>query len=90
MTRILACLCLAGIAALSPVRAADCTTLEQMHETVLAAGGRIAGAADYAGAVTDTTIIVETGSAIMLLGFKGGCFVGAIVIEPQIEAKPLT
>jgi len=40
--------------------------------------------------MTDTTIIIETGQAIMLLGFKGGCFVGAIVIEPQLEAKPLT
>ena len=73
-----------------PARAAECTTLEQMQETILAAGGRIAGAADYAGAVTDTTIIVEAGSAIMLLGFKGGCYVGAILIEPRLEAKPLT
>jgi hypothetical protein len=32
-----------------PARAAECTKMEQMQETILAAGGRIAGAADYAG-----------------------------------------
>jgi len=77
-----------ALALSSYAHAADCTTLEQAQEAVVASGGRIAGAADYAGAVTDTTIIVETGQAILLLGFKAGCLVGGIVIEPQLEAKP--
>lgn len=88
--RILTCLCFAALVATSPVQAQDCTTLEQAQEAVVASGGRIAGAADYAGSISDTAILVETGDAIVLFVFKGGCLVGAAFLEPKAEVKPLT
>ena len=73
-----------------PGKAADpaCKTIEDLEADTEAAGGTIAGAAYYNGQTTDTLIVIETVDSILLVGFKGGCYVTYIALEPRAEETP--
>lgn len=89
---IVCCIMLAGlllVLAFAPVaRAAECRLTEDAFaESVKAQHWTIVGAANYDGAVTDSVLIVETDSAIVLVGFKDGCWVAGPVALENVRDK---
>lgn len=64
----------------------SCYPMDAMVKDLEAGGGKIVGVANYNGAVTEL-LIVQTKEAIMLVGFKAGCFVGYQAIEPAVPMK---
>lgn len=72
----------------SPAFAQECLTYQQVLDNVEANGGKVVGAASYAGAQTTEMLIVETPELILLMGFDAkGCLVGQMAVE---ASKPGT
>ena len=65
-----------------------CTTEDQIIEAAGATGAHVVGAAYYDGAQTDTMLVIETADAIVIYGFRDGCVVGAMVVEPRSQDVP--
>lgn len=77
-------LLIAGALALacSPALAQDCTTYQQVLDTVEADGGKIVGWASYEGSQTTQMLIIQTPALILLMGFDAkGCLVGQMAVE---------
>ena len=91
MLRSLALAGALSLALMFPAFAQDaqesCYPMDAMVKDLEAGGGKIVGVANYNGAVTDELLIVQTKEAIMLVGFKAGCFVGYQAIEPAVPMK---
>lgn len=68
--------------------AEPCQTPEQVAALVAADGATITGAAYYRGQMTDSLLVVETDTAIVLYGFKDGCMVAMMALEPREPVTP--
>jgi len=86
-------LLLAGVMslALSPVLAQDngatCYPYAALIHDLEEAGAKVVGAASYHGTQTDELIVVESADVISIVGFKDGCYVGTMEIEPAVPQK---
>lgn len=71
------------------VRSAEpCQSPDQVAKLITDDGGTIAGAAYYRGSTTDEMLVVETREAIVIYGFKDGCLVAAVALEPRSVGTP--
>lgn len=67
----------------SPSLAQECVTYQKALDNLEANGGKVVGAASYAGSITAEMLIVETKDLILLMGFDAkGCLVGQMAVEP--------
>jgi hypothetical protein len=85
--RLIAGLLLLALMSPAAAQEATCYTMDQMVKDLEAEGARVVGVANYVGTQTDELIIVQTPAAIMLVGFKAGCFVGYQTIEQAAPQK---
>jgi hypothetical protein len=75
---IAAALALASVPAIGQ----ECTTLDQMLESVETNGDKVVGSATYDGIQTEQMIIVQTPELILMMGFDAkGCYYGMMAVE---------
>lgn len=85
---ILICLVIALAAPLVSYADEPCQSPEQVSQLVTTDGGMVVGAAYYRGSTTDEMLVVETREAIIIYGFKDGCLVAAVALEPRSVGTP--
>lgn len=66
------------LGSLSPVNAQEqakppCQTVADLEAATKAAGAKIVGGASYDGDVTDSLVVIQTATRILLVGVKNGC-----------------
>lgn len=66
---------------------ATCYPLDQLVKDLEAAGAKVVGVASYAGTMTDELLVVQSETAISIVGFKDGCYVGDMQLEPAVPQK---
>jgi hypothetical protein len=80
---VAACASLFMSIATSPARAQSiCYTQAQLEQDAKAKGRKIVGGASYDGAETDSAVVVQTNTDILIYGFRDGCYVGFTQLEP--------
>ena len=77
----------------SPTIAAEptsgiCYTEAQLEKDAKAKGRKIVGGASYDGAETDSSVVVQTNTDILIYGFLDGCYIGFTQLEPVAKPKP--
>ena len=64
-----------------------CYTEAQLETDAKAKGRKIVGGASYDGAETDSSVVVQTSTDILIYGFLDGCYVGFTQLEAVAHPK---
>jgi hypothetical protein len=65
-----------------------CYTQGELENDVRDHGNKIVGGASYDGAITDSFVTVQTGTDILVYGFRDGCYIGLTELEPVAKPRP--